>query len=146
MRIYVASSWRNSRQPEVVKELGDAGHEVYDFKNPPNDAGVGLGFHWSDIGDGWQSWDSATYVQALQHPVAIAGFESDWNAMEWADACVLVLPSGRSSHLEAGYFVGAKKTLVILLDDDNPIEPELMNKMCDFITSEIEQVVDFLPV
>lgn len=40
MKIYVASSWRNNRQPDVVKFLRDLGHEVYDFKNPkPGDDG-----------------------------------------------------------------------------------------------------------
>ena len=33
-RIYVASSWRNKYQPEVVAALRKAGHEVYDFRNP----------------------------------------------------------------------------------------------------------------
>lgn len=34
-KIYVASSWRNPFQQEVVNILRDLGHEVYDFKNPP---------------------------------------------------------------------------------------------------------------
>ena len=37
MHIYVASSWRNTYYPEVVQALRDAGHEVYDFRNPPTD-------------------------------------------------------------------------------------------------------------
>ena len=32
-RIYVASSWRDPYQPEVVAALREAGHEVYDFRN-----------------------------------------------------------------------------------------------------------------
>lgn len=45
-KIYVASSWRNPFQQEVVNILRDLGHEVYDFKNPPHGNG---GFQWSDI-------------------------------------------------------------------------------------------------
>jgi len=44
-RIYVASSWRNPYQPEVVAALRKAGHEVYDFRNPEDNPG---GFHWAD--------------------------------------------------------------------------------------------------
>ena len=44
-RIYVASSWRNKYFPEVVTRLREAGHEVYDFRNPPHG---GAGFHWTD--------------------------------------------------------------------------------------------------
>lgn len=51
-KIYVASSWRNSFQQDVVKFLRDVGHEVYDFKNPPHGRG---GFSWSDIDKNWEN-------------------------------------------------------------------------------------------
>ena len=38
MHIYVASSWRNTYYPEVVTALREAGHDVYDFRNPPSGA------------------------------------------------------------------------------------------------------------
>ena len=34
--IYVASSWRNEYYPEVVAKLREAGHDVFDFRNPPS--------------------------------------------------------------------------------------------------------------
>lgn len=34
MKIYVASSWRNAYQPQVVDALRKEGNEVYDFRNP----------------------------------------------------------------------------------------------------------------
>ena len=44
MRIYVASSWRNTHQQAIVAALREAGHDVYDFRNPrPGDKG----FAWS---------------------------------------------------------------------------------------------------
>ena len=30
MKVYVASSWRNERQQEIVRALREAGHDVYD--------------------------------------------------------------------------------------------------------------------
>lgn len=128
MNIYVASSWRNDYQPEVVRALRELDHEVYDFKNPkPGDDG----FRWSEIDGGWQNWTAERYVAALQHPIAESGFKSDWDAMLWADVGVLVLPSGRSAHIEAGYFAGAGKPLLILLGGE--VVPELMYKMADSI-------------
>ena len=102
-KIYVASSWRNEHQQEVVKVLRELGHEVYDFKNPEGKTG----FQWSEIDKDWQNWTTEQYREALEHPVAQAGFESDFNAMNWADVCVLVLPSGRSANTEAGWMAGA---------------------------------------
>ena len=123
MNIYVASSWRNGRQPAVVLMLRGVGYDVYDFRNPcPGDQG----FHWSEIDPDWGCWSPEKFRTALSSPVAQAGFASDWQAMVDADVCVLVMPCGRSAHLEAGYFVGAGKPLFILLADG---EPELMYRM-----------------
>lgn len=137
MKIYVASSWRNERQPEVVEALRAAGHEVYDFKNPaPGDNG----FHWTEVDGGWQSWTPETFRNALNHPVAQTGFKKDMDALEQCDACVLVMPCGRSAHLEAGYAIGAGKPTAILLADG---EPELMYKMAR-ICLTLEETIEFL--
>lgn len=133
-KIYVASSWRNDIQPEVVYALRSAGHEVYDFKNPHGNTG----FSWSEIDENWEQWTQTEYLEALKHPLAERGFVNDWMAMEWADTCVLVMPSGRSAHIEAGYFVGAFKQLIILISDD---EPELMYKMANYVEQSIDGVL-----
>lgn len=139
MKIYVASSWRCIHQPLVVMALRDAGHEVYDFKNPSK---LRNGFSWDEIDTQWKSWSVDQFHRALLTEPARAGFESDWNAMEWAEACVMVNPCGRSAHLEAGYFVGAKKILVIF-SPELP-EPELMYKMADGLATHIGDVLQIL--
>ncbi|MEW6210619.1 MAG: hypothetical protein AB1631_19805 [Acidobacteriota bacterium] len=123
MKIYVASSWRNEMQPVVVQALRDAGHEVYDFRNPAPD---NHGFRWLEIDPDWKQWTPEQFRQALGHPVAVAGFKTDFEALATADKCVLVMPCGRSAHLEAGFAIGAGKPTAILLADG---EPELMYKM-----------------
>jgi nucleoside 2-deoxyribosyltransferase len=137
MKIYVASSWRNLLQPAVVQSLRKMGHEVYDFKSPrPGDNG----FSWKEIDGGWQNWTMEQYVAALDHPVAIAGFNNDWGAMLQADACVMVMPCGRSAHIEAGYFVGAKKPLYILQIE--AAEAELMYKMATKILTKYDSLLE----
>lgn len=135
MKIYVASSWRNISQQNVVNRLRSNGHEVYDFRNPePGNNG----FHWSDIDPQWKQWSPSKFSSALLHPIAEKGFDLDFGAMKWADVCVLVLPCGRSGHLEAGWFVGAGKPLIILLADG---EPELMYKMASAQYETIDAVL-----
>ena len=124
MNIYIASSWRNKYQPAVVEMLRDMGHDVYDFRHP---ALGDDGFHWSEIDPGWKHWTLAGYLAGLDTTTARNGFQSDFDAMAMADLCVLALPCGRSAHLEAGYFVGAGKKLVICIV--GMIEPELMYSM-----------------
>lgn len=122
MRIYVASSWRNQHQQAVVADLRDCGHDVYDFRNPaPGDNG----FSWRQIEPGWEQWTPEQYRRALQHPIAMDGFNKDFHGMLNADACVLVLPCGRSAHLEAGWLCGRGKPLHVLVPADYG-EPDLM--------------------
>jgi hypothetical protein len=138
-QIYVASSWRNPHQSEVVAALHKAGHLVYDFKNPrPGNKG----FAWSEIDPNWLGWKADDYVRLLDHPIAKAGFASDMNAMKWADTFVLVLPCGRSAHLELGWACGQGKQTLILTADGQ--EPELMAKMCDHICTSLQEVMDIL--
>ncbi len=135
MKIYVASSWRNPYQPKVIEELRKLGHEVYDFRNPrENDKG----FHWSEIDPLWEYWTPEEYVNGLNHPIAENGFKSDFDAMKWADCCVMVLPCGRSSNTEAGWMKGAGKQVHVFM----PIaqEPELMYKIYDSVITSFEQL------
>ena len=139
MKIYLASSWRNRLQPQVVEALTLAGHEVYDFRNPPQ----GKGFQWTSIDQNWQLWSLDIYQISLSHPFAIAGFNHDFNFMKWADACVLLLPCGKSAHLEAGWFVGMGKPLYILLSEVD-FEPELMYKFASGIYLSTQELIDSL--
>ena len=92
-KIYVASSWRNEFYSEVVEKLREAGHEVYDFRNPPSGD---PGFKWICVSEDFMEWSHVQYRDMLQHPKAERQFHNDIVAMEGCDVCVLVLPCGRS--------------------------------------------------
>ncbi len=138
MRVYVASSWRNEWQPTVVGRLCKAGYDVYDFRNP---AEGDHGFHWSDIDPAWKNWTVAEFVSCLGHPTAVDGFKKDMEALKSADVVILVMPCGRSAHLELGYAVGAGKPTAILTED---AEPELMYRMADLVTDNLLEVLGWL--
>lgn len=153
MKIYVASSWRNDQQPDVVHALRQAGHAVYDFKGSrlgfadataapshPREEGNG-GFRWTDIDPNWKSWSPDQFRKALENSVAIHGLARDYAALTTCDACVLVMPCGRSAHLEAGHVLGAGGKLIILLADG---EPELMYGMAHALCISMEEVIEQL--
>lgn len=139
--VYVASSWRNDMQPAVVHTLRAAGVDCYDFRNP---APGEHGFAWSEIDPGWLGWSADEYVAALDHPLAVEGFRRDFDAMKRADTFVLVLPCGRSAHLELGWAVGAGKRTAVLTRDGE--EPELMAKMVDHIATSVLDLLGWLGV
>lgn len=137
--VYVASSWRNDTQPLVVRLLREAGFRVYDFKDPTNDKGA---FRWSDLGiEPPEGWTPEHCIEFLEHPRAYEGFRQDFDAMQAADACVLVLPAGRSANLESGWFVGKGRPLIVLKDHGTP---DLMYKMAAAIVPRVEQIVPAL--
>lgn len=139
--IYVASSWRCARQPAVVQALRDVGHDVYDFRNPREGE---TGFSWHQLDSSLPVGPADLVLSAdhirmmLDHPVADDGFASDMNALRECDICVLVLPCGRSAHIEAGWAAGNGKQLIVLLDDG---EPDLMWKMADVLCVTLIEVL-----
>ena len=126
-KIYLASSWRNPHYESVLAMLQGADHEVFDFKHPNPDSN---GFHWSEIDPDYQGWTWEQYQTALVSTIpAGTGYLNNYSAMQWADVGILLLPSGRSAHLEAGYFKGAGKPLYIILAGE--VVPELMYRLAD---------------
>lgn len=141
IKIYVASSWRNIRQPKIVQMLRDEEYEVYDFRNPKENDLSDNGFHWSEIDPNWKSWNMEEYRRCLNHPVAEAGFLTDFNAMKWANVFVGVMPFGRSASLEMGWAAAARKQTILLLENG---EPELMVKMLDHICCSVREMLTVL--
>ena len=144
MRIYVASSWRNTFQPAVVQALRGDGHAVYDFREPGSGWGEGSAgpgpFSWSEISESWMEWvgDIPMYLQALLHPRAEEGFRRDMDALERAQVCVMVHPAGVSAAMETGFACGAGKAVFVYVPGLR--EPDLMVKMAALITDKLDEI------
>lgn len=133
IRVYVASSWRNEFQPEVVHVLREDGHDVYDFKDSE-------GFHWEEVDQNWKRWPCSIpdYLNGLNHPCALRGYKRDMSHLQGCDICVYVMPCGVSASFEAGWAVGAGKFVIVYVPALR--EPDLMIKMADVITQNLSDV------
>jgi len=108
--LYVVGSLRNPNIPKVAQEIRDKTNvEVFD--------------DWYAAGpeadDYWRTYEldrGRTYEEALVGRAATNTFRYDKSNLDRCDACVLVLPAGKSGHLELGYFIGCGKPGYILLD------------------------------
>lgn len=140
LKIYVASSWHNIYYPCIINILKNLEFNLYDFRNPNE---RNNGFHWCDIDVNWKEWSTIQYIESLKHSKAELGFKDDFLAMLSADICILVLPSGKSSHLESGFFCGHpdKKLIILMLEKQ---EPELMYKLADYICVSIKELIQVL--
>lgn len=136
-KIYVASSWRNEFYPKVVDALRAAGHDVYDFRNPPSGD---EGFKWANVDPNYMDWTPTEYRNQLKCSLAERQFKNDIEAMKSCDTCVLVLPCGRSAHTEAGWFAGAGKTVIAYVPTKQ--EPELMYKLFNAVVCTLEELLN----
>lgn len=151
MKIYVASSWRNTYQPGIVERLRTLGHEVYDFRgcdtgwgSASDRVGIPGGFSWSTVDPEWKNWtaDVPRYLRGLNHPHAIEGFNRDMDALKRSDACIMVMPCGPSASMEMGWAVGAGKLVATYMPAIR--EPDLMVKMADLVSIEWAKIEEWL--
>lgn len=123
MRLYLIGSLRNPEVPLLAERLRGSGHEVFDdwFAAGP------------EADDMWQRYEQArgrSYSQALAGYAAGHVFEFDKHHLDLADGGILLLPAGKSGHLELGYMIGQGKPCFILC----PVEPERFDVMYKFAT------------
>ena len=135
--IYLASSWRNPFIDEVSTALAEANIRHYDFRSDG-------GFHWSEVDPDYKDKNLTftDYIRMASSPEANTGFDRDWIHMLESRACILILPSGRSAHLEAGWFIGKGLPVGVLFKEE-PVIPDLMYKMADFCTDHIPSIVNW---
>ena len=101
---------------------------------------AGTGSRWTDIDENAPNWTFEQYAEGLSHPLAERQFKADLDALEWADACVLVLPCGRSAHTEAGWMAGRGKKVVVYIPKME--EPELMYKLFDAVVDNLDDLLE----
>lgn len=123
MNLYLIGSLRQQHVPDVGNALRQAGHEVYD--------------DWfaggREADDEWMRYEKRrgrSFQEALEGWAAKQVFTWDYEHLQRADAGVLVLPAGRSAHLELGWMIGRGKPGYILLDK----EPDRFDVMYRFAT------------
>lgn len=136
MRVYVASSWRNEHQPAVVTALRKLGLDVFDFREHPQPTPP-----WGKMGygpDAGRHWTHDEIRRAFNDPRVLDVFKRDMGALRHAEVTVLVCPSGRSAHLEAGFATGAGQKLVAFTPEG--VEPEIMTMMADHIVTSIDDL------
>jgi len=140
LRVYLATSWRNPEHQFVLEAIRQAGHAVYNFKQPTPEQ---PGFGWGETDPNFRDWYVPDYLRALQGPVAQRGFRHDLGALQAADALVMVMPCGNSSHLELGFAAGQGTPTAILYTQDK-CDPELMTLVADLRTEKLEEILDWL--
>lgn len=135
--IYVATSWRNPHFDGVIDALGQWGIPHYNFRKS--------GFGWSQVRPNWrlENLNFRNYMEMLTDTRAVTAFDRDFEALTNCDGCILIMPCNRSAHLELGYVLGAGKPGAILMPYFPVKDPELMYRMANFVTTDIDELMKF---
>ena len=135
-QIYLIGSLRNLEIPKVAASLRKYGFKVFDD-------------WWSaspDADDWWQEHERGkgkTYHEALNGPHADCVFNFDLKHIEASDIGVLVLPAGKSGHLELGYMIGRGKPGYILFDKE-PERYDVMYKFAKDVFFDVDKLGETL--
>lgn len=130
--IYLIGSLRNPEVPTIANKLRAEGFEVFD--------------DWYAAGpeadDKWRDYEKErghSYQQALKGHAAKNVYNFDRTHLTNATDVVLVLPAGKSGHLELGWALGKGKRGYILLDN-----PERWDVMYQFATGVFDKLEDLI--
>lgn len=109
-KVYVIGSLRNPEIPKIGNDIRAAGFEVFDDWH-----GAG-----PEADDEWKRYEQErgrSYLDAIDGHHAWHVFNFDKYHLDTADIGLLVLPAGKSGHLELGYLIGQGKPGFILIED-----------------------------
>lgn len=118
MKFFIASPWKNKAQVEqLTEELEHMGHSAYSFvKSGANLlTGKPIEDEMKEFSEALMNWKADDRIANIA--------ESEVQALREADAVILLLPAGDSSHMEAGIGYGMGKRMILI----GPVEkPEII--------------------
>lgn len=121
--VYIIGSLRNPEVPRVAQTLRGLGIPCFDS--------------WHAVGpeadDYWREYEKARghgYAESLHGWAGMNTFLFDKKHLDRCDGGVMVMPAGKSAHLELGYLRGQGKPAWILFD----LVPERYDVMHNFAT------------
>lgn len=134
--VYLVGALKNPDIPQLAKTLREEGYEVFaEWHN----AGPRADMHWQDH----EKFKGSSYKEALAGPHVENVFYYDQAYIDLADIVVLVMPAGKSGHLELGYAAGGGKKTIILLDEE-PARYDIMPRFADTICNNVSELIEEL--
>lgn len=132
--LYLIGALKNPRVPEVAQAIRAVGYDVFD--------------DWYAAGpeadDYWQRYEQGrghSYPQGLAGYPAEHVYSYDRSHLDRAMTGVLLLPAGKSGHLELGYLIGQGKPGYIVFDGKEPERWDVMYKFARGVYFHIDDLL-----
>jgi nucleoside 2-deoxyribosyltransferase len=136
MKVYLIGSLRNPQIPLLAEHIRADKHPADEVFDDWYAAGP-------EADDKWMEYEKSrghTFIQALDGHAATHVYEFDKKHLDSCDVAVMVMPAGKSAHLELGYCAGKGKRTIILMDG----EPERFDVMYNFADHVVTSWKDLL--
>jgi hypothetical protein len=133
--IYIIGSLRNKDIPVIANKLREANPEWEIF-----DSWYSPGPHADDYLRDYCRGKGYSYKETLQDWAATHIFAFDHKHIMRATDVVMVMPSGKSAHLELGYALGKRKRGYILFNHA-PTRVDVMHQFATDIFFEVEELI-----
>ena len=137
-KVYIIGSLRNPEVTKLAKDIREQFPNVEVFDD------------WMAAGpeadDFWRDYEKAkgnSLEEALKGYAAQHVFNYDKGHLDTSDVVILMLPAGKSGHLELGYSIGKGKRSAILLDSQ-PDRYDVMYAFADKVTDSKEALIQWL--
>ena len=134
MSVYLIGSLRHPRVREVAAALRAHRIEVFDDWHA-------AGPEADDIWQRYEQERGRTFREALKGKCAQNTWHYDKRNLDSASAGVLVMPAGKSGHIELGYLIGQGKPGYILLESE-PERWDVMYAFADRVYYEAKELVE----
>jgi hypothetical protein len=138
-KLYIIGSLRNPSIKSIAASIREALPTLDVFDD------------WISVGpeadDHWMTYERGrgrTYVEALRGRAAKHVFKFDKTHLDTSCGALMVLPAGRSAHLELGYMAGRGMWTGILLDNPDPERWDVMYGFAGGVYQGVGEVVDAL--
>jgi len=131
--VYLVSSLKNKQVVEVANALEANGITPFtDWQCPGPDADDFLRDHYAARGKTFQDAMASAAVECIWQ------FDKMW--LDRSDVCVMVMPCGKSGHLELGYAIGRGKPSYILYDSV-PERIDVMHRYAHGLFFSVEELI-----
>lgn len=144
MKAYVASSYKNEEVRNVIETLEVNGVDCHDWIS--DEAPEAWDTWFKKTADS-PTWDSKRHVDFMWDEQMQRIARIDYAEMDKADIGILVLPAGRSAHLELGYMIGRGLPTAVYFPDTFPpqiIEPEPMLNGATYKTNNLKYLTEWV--
>ncbi len=132
---YVIGSLRNEEVTKVASELRSIGLDAFDDW-------MAAGEEADDYLRDYYRARGFTYSQVLESYSAKHIFSFDKHHLDRCDSALLVMPSGKSAHLELGYIIGLGKPGYILMDQE-PERVDIMHQFATKVFMNKEEMIEY---